>query len=196
MDAKGDGITTCANCGRLLGAAAHRCFYCGAIKGRQCPKCKAVVPAGAEICHVCKRDIPSCTPNFVLETVPDVKLPVGAAIVTSVPPPAPPRHRSSNFVLVGLVVVLLLIVAAGVVWHFSESGKSVAPFPVRPAVTGQGYNSASNKCVPGARSWNPYTTLNSGIPRATLRVLSNYNFSRSRCIAPLPMGTLGSPFFW
>lgn len=105
MTTTGDGVTTCANCGRQLGAAAHRCIYCGAIRGRQCPKCKAVIPVGAEVCFVCKADIPAGTADFVLETA-------SAGVPTpSVPPP--PSTPSRRRFTIGLLLLLLVFLVGG-----------------------------------------------------------------------------------
>ena len=62
----GDGLTTCANCGRRLGSQSKHCIYCGANHGRQCPKCRLIAPVDAEICVHCKTPIPPSTPNFVV----------------------------------------------------------------------------------------------------------------------------------
>ena len=123
----GNGVSTCAKCGRALGAAANRCMYCGARKGRQCPKCKSVVPAGALICCLCNSPIPASTPNYVLERP-------ASPNTAAEPMPAalPIPSRSRKWAWAGAVIAFLAIVVALLVFTLPAKEPTEQRVPFRP----------------------------------------------------------------
>ncbi len=123
--ARGDGISTCANCGRVLGKVAVRCLYCGAVRGRLCPTCRGIAPVNALVCLHCSTAIPPSTPNFILgqpQPTPSSGVSAGAVTASGAITPTGrepvedtkrPQDLSRRHLLVALVLLVVALIGIG-----------------------------------------------------------------------------------